>query len=152
MSNETHAMVIVSLTFVAFLLLSSTVMAWDYASPLSKVVKKSTAHALVTNATGAGASDPFRTTMKTSVGYGGGWRVATGVINLGTSSRGSLQYGSTNVLKGLSGLVTEKPTNTLSQKADIKMAKPKVVAKYANLVSFIKSKDAADPTLRPTRR
>lgn len=152
MPNKTHVIAAVSLTFVALLLLSSAVLAWDYASPLSKVVKKSTAHALVTNATGAGASDPFRTTMKTSVGYGGGWRVATGYINLGTSSRGSIQYGSTNVLKGLSGLVTEKGTITLGQKADIKLAKPKVEAKYANLVSYVKSQDAADPSLRPTRR
>ena len=75
----------------------------------------------------------------------GGWKDKPRETNPPTNS-----IGKTNVLSGLSGLVTpkdEKPL-TLSQKADLKMAVKKAPAKYMSLVDFVKSNDAANKGLR----
>ncbi|MEK6959586.1 MAG: hypothetical protein AABX47_00295 [Nanoarchaeota archaeon] len=96
------------------------------------------------------SSNPFCKGYTTSGSGKAGWKVAVGKINLGKPTPPTNSIGKTNVLSGLSGLVTpkdEKPL-TLSQKADLKMAVKKAPAKYMSLVDFVKSNDAANKGLR----
>lgn len=96
------------------------------------------------------SSNPFCKGYATSGSGRAGWKVAIGKINLGKPTPPTNSLGKTNVLSGLSGLVTQKDEKplTLSQKADLKLTVKKAPAKYMSLVDFIKSNDAANSRLR----
>ena len=88
--------------------------------------------------------NPYKESLVSSHGANSGWRVPKGKISdIWYHPGDARSLGDDNkVLAGLSGLITQKPTITLSKKAEIKHEKIKPLAKYQSLVDALKEGDS----------